>query len=194
MIDQITKWLPFFETLGPFPRVVLTVIVISLCALLLVAIWAPSHITDIEPSDEKNAKITNNDVILFAQWDSGITRENRTISNGEELKGKLNPTSPLELAFRNQSKAPINSLTVKLNGNAKTQGEPSEYFQGQEGLKKEYLLNRVWTTKPGVSLGSLPDGFDTKEQALEFTTLQLGTFRWDRAEGMYHLRIGCLMP
>jgi hypothetical protein len=191
MIEQIKSWLPFLATLGLFPKIILTVLVVSLCALLLVAIWAPSHITDIKKSEGngEKTKIANKDVILFAQWDSGIIRERRTVANGEVLKGKLNPSRKLELAFRNQSNTSIQNLVVKIHGNARTQGEPSEYFQGQEGLPRQYLFDRVWKSKSGTSLSSLPSGFDTKEQAIEFTTLQLGTFHWDRTEGVYFLQI-----
>jgi len=123
--------------------------------------------------------------LLYARWDSGVIRESKNVANEGTLTGVLNPASKLELALRNKSSQPISHLVIKLHGNADTHGEPSDHFHGKGDLIEETF----WQSTPGTTLTASPKGFGTKDEASEFTTLELGTFSWDRAEGNYWLSI-----
>jgi len=133
--------------------------------------------------------VASSDIILQAEWDSFIVRENQSIAPGEELRGNLNPSTWLELSLQNKGSVPVENLAIRITGNARTEGEPSEFFEGQQGQKKAYLLDSVWRARPGVVLQPLPGGA-SETVGLSLTTLRLGRFTWGgRTQGLYHLKI-----
>ena len=135
------------------------------------------------------SSVAPENILLQAEWDSFIVREKKSIKAGEELRGNLNPGTWLELSLQNSGEVSAENLAVKVTGNARTEGEPSEFFEGQQGQKKSYLLDSVWRSRPGVVLQSPPEG-TSESIGLSLTTLRLGRFTWGgRTEGLYHLKV-----
>ncbi|MEM7218880.1 MAG: hypothetical protein AAF515_10990 [Pseudomonadota bacterium] len=133
--------------------------------------------------------VSHDDILLQGEWDSFIVREKQSISAGQELSGSLNPSTWLELSLQNKGEVPAKHIAIKVTGNAQTEGEPSEFFEGQQGQKRSYLLDSIWRARPGVVLHSPPTGTaETVAQSL--TTLRVGRFTWGgRNDGLYYLKV-----
>lgn len=133
-------------------------------------------------------ELSGNDVLLTGTW-QWVFKESESIRSGEELRGKLAPSSTLKLALRNAGRRSVTNIAVGIEGNARTIAEASGHFQGSNESERPYLLTTFWRSKPGVVLSAVPKGEKSQELALQLTTLDLGKFSWERNEGIYHLRI-----
>lgn len=126
-------------------------------------------------------KVSPRDILVHAELADSLMKKRETIHAGETFKWTYERGAELVLSLSSRSRLKLSGLSAEISGNARFEGKPSEFFD-DGGTPKPSYPPYLWHSRQDVELqqGRLPH--------------KVGTFRWDREQGIFWARLKVIAP